>query len=66
MPHAFIEVKPGQATRLLDGLQRVNGYAASEQYGASLREITAVHKAAVARAELTAYGIAQYVWYCTR
>ena len=65
MPHAFIEAKPGQAIRVLDGLQRVNEYAASEQYGASLREITAVHKAVVARAELTADGIAQYVCYCT-
>ena len=67
MPHAFIETKPGQATRVLDGIERVNAYAASEQYGASLREIAAVHKAVVARAELTAAnGIAQCVCLCMR
>ncbi|EPT02124.1 hypothetical protein FOMPIDRAFT_99461 [Fomitopsis schrenkii] len=53
MTFNLIDSRPGQAARVLDGLKRINAYAASEQHGASLREIEAVHKAVVARAGFT-------------
>lgn len=65
MTFNLIDSRPGQAARVLDGLKRINAYAASEQHGASLREIEAVHKAVVARAGFTDGKAPSCVLRCT-